>query len=259
MNNNCHVSILLPTIDETTSLEQTIEYLFSCEVPLCELLLIVADRTTPETLAVCNRFQNKYPDTIRIVLQQLPQMGGAFRTGISIARGTHIILMFADLECEPQLLPSMVFEANKDPDAVISASRWLGEGGFEDYPPLKKAMNLVFQRLCAWTFHSSITDFTHGFRLYPEWVLRRTSWIEAGHAFVLEALLFPLIFAVRIKELPTIQRARKEGKRQSRFVAYSRYPFTAARIWFTAFLLHRAPYVSRHEVWIPRPHSLEVR
>src|SRR5882724_5608198 len=106
MNSGPSLSVVIPTIDETDSLAQTVQSLFSCHtLDIREVLLIVAKHTTPGTLAVCRDLLSQYPGRVRVLEQHLPYLGGAFRTGIAVVSGSHIVLMFADLESDPRLVP----------------------------------------------------------------------------------------------------------------------------------------------------------
>jgi glycosyltransferase involved in cell wall biosynthesis len=230
MNSGPSLSVVIPTIDETDSLTQTVQSLLSPHtLGIREVLLIVAKHTTPETLAVCRGLLNEHRGRVRILEQHLPYLGGAFRAGIAAASGSHIVLMFADLESDPCLVPQMASLAATQPEAIISASRWLRKGSFAGYGHVKLILNYFFQWVCALACNSGLTDFTYGFRLYPSAVLQEAIWNETGHAFVLESILKPLLWNVPVCELPAQWIARKEGTKHSRFFAYSRYLITLIR------------------------------
>lgn len=167
---------------------------------------------------------------MEVVKQSLPFLGGAFRAGIEVAKGSHILLMFADLESDLRAVPAMALAAEQDPGAVISASRWLPPGRFIRYGRFKLVLNYCFQRLCALACHCNLTDFTYGFRLYPSTVLQKNTWKETDHAFVLESLLKPLLANVPIREVSAVWMRRRDGRRHCRFRQYSRYLITLAEV-----------------------------
>jgi glycosyltransferase involved in cell wall biosynthesis len=225
------LSVVVPTIDETESLHETVQFLLSCgELNLLEVLLIVAARTTAPTIALCQSFCDQHPTQVRIIRQELPLLGGAFRTGIAAARGSHILLMFADLESDPRLVPAMVSVAHDNADAIISASRWLQKESFSGYGRVKLVLNYCFQKMCAIASSSKLTDFTYGFRLYPATVLKESNWRETGHAFVLETILEPALWNVPIIEVPAKWVARRQGAKHGRFFAYCLYVITLFRV-----------------------------
>ena len=225
------LSVVIPTIDETLSLEETLSFLLHCpDVDILEVLLIVAPHTSRATMAMCESFRARHPDRVRIIPQHAPFLGGAFRTGVTLAHGTHIVLMFADLESDPRLVPSMAAIAQAEPRTIVSASRWIRKSSFSGYGPIKLLLNYCFQKACALASNSTVTDFTYGFRLHPSHVLQHAAWRETGHAFVLESILEPLLWKVPIREVPANWVARREGVKHNRFSAYSRYLITFLRI-----------------------------
>src|SRR5688500_1229799 len=151
------LSIVIPTIDETASLQETLSFLLKCPaLNVSETLLIVAPHTTRETLEVCESFRAKYLRRVRIISQRLPFLGGAFRTGIAAAHATHILLMFADLESDPRLAPAMAAIAKAEPFAIVSASRWIRKGSFTGYGRIKLLLNRCFQKGCALASNSAV-------------------------------------------------------------------------------------------------------
>src|SRR5271166_2512873 len=225
------LSILIPTLDETDSLEETVRALLSNpSAHVREVILIVCQKTTAATLQVCGGLRAKYGERVRIIKQSLPSLGGAFRSGIGAANGSHTLLMFADLESDPRVVPVMVAEAEANPGSVISASRWIRKGGFVRYGCIKLVLNYCFQRLCGAVLNSRVTDFTYGFRLYPSAILKNTEWRETDHAFVLETILGPLLDHVPVYEVPALWSPRRDGTRRSRFRQYLHYIPTLLRI-----------------------------
>jgi len=234
MNPSYQLSILVPTMDERASLRETLESLTvdaELNADILEIILVTCDRTSDETLKTCRELESRYGPRVYKVTQQFGTLGGAFRSGVARARGTHIVTMFADLESDPRLVPKMVSESKAFPDSIISASRWKQGGGFRDYGWFKLILNSSFQRICGFGCKANVSDFTYGFRVYPEAVLKEIPWRETDHAFVVEAILRPHFRKVPIREVAAIWSPRKEGERRPRFRQYLRYVPTVFRAW----------------------------
>jgi glycosyltransferase involved in cell wall biosynthesis len=61
------VSVILPVMDETVSLEKTVKTIISdCGDDILEFIIVVSKKTTSESLAVCDQLRNKYGDRIKI-------------------------------------------------------------------------------------------------------------------------------------------------------------------------------------------------
>ena len=234
MNPSYQLSILVPTIDEGASLRETVETLTGdaeLDSDILEIILVTCDRTSDETLKTCQELKTRYGPRVYTVTQRLGKLGGAFRSGIAEARGSHVVTMFADLESDPRLVPKMVSESKAFPDSIVSASRWKPGGGFRDYGWFKLVLNWLFQRLCGFGCKANVSDFTYGFRVYPAAVLKEIPWRETDHAFVVEAILRPHFRKVPIREVAALWSPRKEGERRPRLKQYLGYVPTVCRAW----------------------------
>jgi len=61
---------------------------------------MTCNQTLDNTLSTCRELESAHKPHVYSVTQQLPMLGGAFRTGIARAQGTHIVTMFAGLESD---------------------------------------------------------------------------------------------------------------------------------------------------------------
>jgi glycosyltransferase involved in cell wall biosynthesis len=125
-------SIIIPVINETTSLRQTVEIILR-EVrreDLRELVIVVCQKTTAESMAVVGQLQQELGDLLVVLQQRRPFIGGALRDAFEIARGSHVLMMASDLETNPADVVRLIGEERKNPSGIVTASRWLGGGAF---------------------------------------------------------------------------------------------------------------------------------
>jgi glycosyltransferase involved in cell wall biosynthesis len=205
------VSVLLPVIDETTSLEKTVEVLLA-ENPktIHEILIVVCKKTTPEARAICQSLEQQYPGLVQVREQVRPFLGGAMRDAFEWAQGTHVLMMASDLETDPSTVKDLIATAASGFD-IVTATRWTKTGGFEGYSPLKFVLNWTFQQLFRMLYGTRLSDLTYGFRIFKiQWV-KSIAWQELRHPFLLETVLKPLRLGARIVEIPTVWRTRTEG------------------------------------------------
>ena len=81
-------TIILPVINETYSLVQTVDaILATSRADLRELLIVVADKTTPQAMAEVERLAAGLEDLIVVHCQELKFLGGAMREAFDLARG----------------------------------------------------------------------------------------------------------------------------------------------------------------------------
>jgi hypothetical protein len=238
-------TIVLPVMNETVSLEQTVEIILRDIRPwLREILIVVCGRTTPEAMAVVNRLSAELGDLVVVHHQKLPFLGGALRECYALARGSHTVLMASDLETEPNDLGKMIEQARNTPWAIVAGSRWLRGGTFAGYLPIKLVANWIFQGFFSVLYGVRLTDLTFGYRVYPTPVIQSIVWEELRHPFLFECLVKPLRLGVPVVEVTTTWRARIEGESQNPFFRNFVYFRTGFKTRFTnpaSLLLPNAP------------------
>jgi hypothetical protein len=212
-------TICLPVINETHSLLKTVDIILS-EVErehIKELLIVVCERTTPESWGAIKKIQNELGDLAVVIRQNLPFWGGAMRDAFAVARGSHFVMMSSDLETNPSDVNRLIEEARRRPCTVVGTSRWLPGGAFHGYSRIKLVCNWIFQRFFTLIFSTHLTDLTFGFRILPTQLVRAVRWEEVRHPFSLECILKLLRLGVPVTEVPTVWKARIEGESQNQF------------------------------------------
>ena len=225
MRQGAVVTVVLPVIDETWSLEDTIRILLEENFSsIKELLIVTASRTTKDSLDTISRLQSAHPTLVRVHQQSLPFLGGALREAFDIASGDFTVLMSSDLETDPHLVKQLINEMNSETYDIVSASRWLHKGSFHDYGVFKKfVINYMFQKVFSFVFGTPLSDMTFGFRIYKTEILRRIKWEELKHAFLFESMVKPLRVGYSVKEVPCRWEPRREGRSHNPFSSYLGY------------------------------------
>jgi hypothetical protein len=212
------LTIVLPVMNETVSLERTVEILErDLSSRILEYIIVVCDRTTAEAMAATERIGRQLGARVVVHKQTLPFLGGAMRESFELAHGSHTVLMASDLETNPNDLVKLVAQAEKTPWAIVAASRWLKKGSFAGYSPLKLVLNWIFQGFFAVLYGKRLTDMTFAYRVYPTVLLKSIRWEELRHAFLFECLIKPLRLGVPVLEVVSSWKARIEGESQNTF------------------------------------------
>ena len=232
-----NVTLLLPAMDETYSLTQTVDTIVeTCDrEDIAEFILLLCERTTEESRRTAEELVRKYSDNYRIYIhdQTLPFVGGAMREGFILAKGSHVVLMSSDLETDPNVIQEFIRLAKEHPDHIITASRWRRGGGFAGYNKIKLVCNLIFERLIAMFYFVDLSDITYAFRIFPSALMKRIKWTELKHPLFLETALKPIRLGVKFIEIPAHWSARTEGQSQNTFFENFNYFKTA---WHNRFL-----------------------
>ena len=212
------VSVILPVMDETVSLKETIRILLEENSrTITEILIVVCKKTTPESIAVCEALERQQPDVVKILWQKLPFLGGAIRDCFDSATGSHVLMMASDLETDPRTVKDLITTAEQGFD-IVTATRWTQKDAFQGYDPLKYRLNWVFQQIIRLLYGTKLSDLTLAFRIFKtEWV-KNIRWEELKHPFLLETILKPMRLGATVAEVPTVWRAREEGVSHNTFL-----------------------------------------
>ncbi len=232
-----NVTILLPAMDETYSLKETVDVIAStCDhKDLAEFILLLCDRTTSESRKTAEKLVKDYKGILPIYIhdQKLPFVGGAIREGIDLAKGSHVVMMSSDLETDPHIIRQFIERSKRHPNRIITATRWKKGGGFEKYNKVKLVCNLIFERAIGFFYFTGLSDLTYAYRIFPTDLMQKINWEELKHPFFLETALKPLRLGVKFQEIPAHWVARTEGVSQNTFFANFKYFKTA---WHNRFL-----------------------
>jgi glycosyltransferase involved in cell wall biosynthesis len=214
MNMFTSVSIIIPALNETYLLRQTVDVILeTCDKnDIKELIIVLCDRTTRECIETAHHIQNNfvtYP--IQIYFQKYPFIGAAYQEAFELAKGSHIIMTAADMDMDPYVICEFIKKSKESPESIVLASRWITGGEFRGYNPLKLVLNFIFQKILDVLFLTTLSDMTYGFRLYPAELMKSIIWEEKKHPFFLETSLKPLRLGTKFIEVPAIWNVRTEG------------------------------------------------
>lgn len=221
-----NLSVVVLVLNETWSLEETVNVLMEENHEMIKetLLVIHPKKTLPASLQSIDKLKKIYPDTIRILEQELPFVGGAVQKGFEGATGEFTIMMSADLETDPHLIKDMVAQIKQDSSIdVVATSRWIEGGGFSGYSFKKKWMNYVFQKIFRTLYFTHLTDMTYGFRLMRTSIIKSIKWNCLNHEVFFETILKPLRLKCKIVEIPAQWLPRQEGESQIRMHYFLKY------------------------------------
>ncbi len=249
MNAFTSASVILPVLNETYSLRQTVDIIeATCARDVGEYVLVVCERTKPESLEVCREIKQMLANRCLLHFQKRPFVGGAIRDGFDLARCSHVVMMSSDLETDPSLVHTLIEKVKVHPDGIATASRWIRGGDFKGYSPVKLVANYVFQKMISVLYGTRLSDLTYAYRIFPRSLVHGIRWEELKHPFFLETAIKPLRLGVSIHEIPAVWRPRTEGESINPFLAN----FTYFRIAITTRFQRRDRIlVSEKNCWRP--------
>lgn len=219
------LSIVMPVLNETWSLEQTVDVLMQeNREAIKEIILVIHPKKTLATsLQSIEKVHKAYPEVISIHDQEKPYVGGAFQKGFELVTGEFTLMMACDLETDPRLVKEMLIKMQDPTIDVVAASRWLPGGSFSGYSFKKKLMNYVFQQIFSTLYLTHLTDMTYAFRMTKTSIIKSIKWTCLNHEIFFETLLKPLRLKCHIIEIPSQWTPRQEGESQIRMHYFIKY------------------------------------
>ena len=212
------VTVVLPVINETSSLRETVEVIFrDAKDRIKEFLIVVCNRTTPEAMMVVEQLQKELGELVVVHRQELPYLGGgprSLRPGARHAR--HYDGQRPGDGPEPGANDDR--RGREEPlghchGVALDRGRRL-----RGYSKIKLICNWIFQRSFSLLYGTHLTDMTYAYRILPTKLVQAIRWEELRHPFLFETVTKPLRLGVPVVGIPVARVARVEGESQNTFM-----------------------------------------
>ncbi len=144
------VTVVLPTLNERGNLERLLPELtrvLESRVTHCFEIIVVDDGSTDGTRELVSEYSRRDP-RVRLVARESRGLAGAIAEGVRRARGEIVVVMDADLQHPPEVVPRLV-EAVRNGADIAVASRYERGGGVEGWSLYRLVVSLG-ATLLAW-------------------------------------------------------------------------------------------------------------
>lgn len=206
------LSVVVPCYNEQESLPELIRRLSDvCQAyaePGYEIVLI-DDGSRDQTRTLIQEFADKRSDIVGVFLSRNHGHQLALTAGLRICRGARILIIDADLQDPPELLPDMMALMDEGADVVYGKrTERKGESAF------KLATAHVFYRLLNRLIDVDIPNDTGDFRLMSRRALNTLNEMPEQHRFIRG-----MVSWIGYRQVPI------EYAREARFAGETKYPF----------------------------------
>lgn len=211
MNGFSGLSVVIPTIDEIEDIREVVSVIISSckKEDICDITLVYAPFSEKSFIDHLHSLVSQFPDTkINIICQKGKGVGNAVREGIELSKGSHIVMIGADMENDPSDLAVMAELSKKHPSSIITGSRKLIKDGFSEYPKSKILLNFAFQFILKVLFRTKGSDVTYLFQSTPVNIIKEHEFV-CPEAFVLELALL-----AETERIPSVEFPSKVYRRQ---------------------------------------------
>jgi dolichol-phosphate hexosyltransferase len=205
------LSILMPVYNEevrvATAVKQALDVTYPCPVEL----VIVDDGSRDGTAEVLGRFDD--PRVVAVTHKRNQGKGAAIRTAAGAATGDFMVIFDADLEYDPQEIPSLLAPVLDGRAEVVFGNRSFGSHSSFSYWYVlgNKAVTTAANMM----FNCYIGDLETCFKLMPLALYRSLEIKSKGFGMEAEVTGKLLRRGIRPYEVPISYRARtrEEGKK----------------------------------------------
>jgi glycosyltransferase involved in cell wall biosynthesis len=159
------LSIIIPCFNEKNTIEKILSKISSLNIPEWEKeIIIVDDNSTDGTREILKRYENTF---IIIYHEKNRGKGSGVKTGLQKSTGDYILIQDADLEYNPEEIPSLLVKLTNDPKVVVYGSRNLQN---------KDRKMMMIPRLGVWLitkefnllFGTKLTDLWTCYKIFPK-------------------------------------------------------------------------------------------
>jgi len=208
------LSIIIPVYNELSTIEEIVSRVKKVRLPrLSKEIIIVDDASTDGTKKNLTRLKKKIPSLKILYHQKNRGKGAAVRTGLAKATGDYVLIQDADLEYDPQDIPSLLRPIQEGKAVVVYGSRFTGEhrNMFFWHMLGNKFLSLATNIL----YNTTLSDMEVCYKLLPRSLAKNISLKEDRWGFDPEVTAKILKRGVRIYEVPITYAGREfsEGKK----------------------------------------------
>jgi dolichol-phosphate mannosyltransferase len=233
------ISIVIPAYNEEDVIDDTIHSLASAMdgSGLSYELRVVDDGSKDGTWHKLELLREVHPNLRPIKNTGPGGFGMAVRAGLDTFEGDGVIIVMADGSDSPHDILAYARALEEGYDCAFG-TRFSGETIVADYPPVKRILNRMGNRLIAWLTNCRYDDFTNGFKGYRRWVMETMQpLVSADFNLTVELSIKAVQSGAKFKIIPNEWRQRAGGVSKFHVARLGpRYLLTIAYCMIQAYL-----------------------
>lgn len=212
-----HTSVVIPTYNEADNIGTLLDRLSAALTEPTEIIFV--DDSSDETPQVIEKEAQDRPIPIEVLHREEPTggLGGAVVEGIRRARGRWVVVMDADLQHPPELMPTLPATGEKTGADLVVASRYVAGGSRAGLSGRYRLMVSSMSTLLAKTIFlrrlRGVSDPMSGFFAIRRDVVTPEALHPLGYKILLELIV--RVRPRRVAEVPYVFGERHAGDSKS--------------------------------------------
>ena len=230
------VSIIVPTFREAPNIRPLVERVFAAmnQMDRGAELILVDDNSKDGSEAIAEALSERYPVRL-IVRREARGLSSAVLTGFQEARFDRFVVLDADLQHPPEVIPTMLDRLDQGSCDFVIGTRYSGEGTIVEQWPLLRRIGSSVATLLARPL-MPVSDPMSGFFALHRGVWERAEALNPiGYKIALE--LYVKCRCAKPAEVPIHFATRAAGKSKLTFGEQVRYLLHLGRLYRFRFPL----------------------
>lgn len=198
------VSVIIPTMNEALNIRHVFPYI----PQFVDEVVVIDGNSKDNTIEEILKFRKD----AKIIKEEIcAGKGSALKRGFETATGDLIIMMDADGSHNPNEMHRLIEPVLNGYD-VSKGSRLLPGGGSDDFTLFRRFGNRIFVLMTNTLYGSHYTDLCYGYRAFKREAVKKMCCKSNGFEIETEQSILMLKAGLKIKEIPSFEAERKNGK-----------------------------------------------
>ena len=224
------ISVVIPTLREAENIPVVVERASAALAGRSFEIIIVDDNSRDGTVEVVAKLAERLP--VKLIVREVKKDGlsGAVLLGLGQARGKTLVVMDADLQHPPEVIPQLVDAITVGGAHFSLGSRYVPGGGVANTWSTFRRLNSYVATLLARPFARGVNDPMSGFFAISRDAFERGEFIApTGYKIALE--LIAKCHVGEVKEVPIRFGLRERGKSKLTMKEQFRYLEHLSRLY----------------------------
>ena len=213
---NDTISLIVPTYNEHDNIVPLVECINRALPPRNYEILFIDDNSADGTAELASSLSAKYPVRV-IVRKDKKGLASAVVDGLGQASGDVVVVMDADLQHPPEVIPELLKAIEKDADITV-ASRYVAGGGCQGWSLPRRVISkgAIFLAHLLLPATRRVSDPMSGFFAFRRDVVKDARLNPSGFKILLEILMMGKFSSVAEVPFIFVTRERGESKLNAR-------------------------------------------
>jgi dolichol-phosphate mannosyltransferase len=205
------ITVVIPTYNEHKNLEILIPQLLEMKRYI-EKIILVDDGSNDGTIELLQNYRKKHNGLIILIERgRRLGVGTAILEGIRTARTKYVLTIDADLNHPVSAIPNFIKQADEKRWDIIIGSRYINGGAYLNGDNIRKAIDLLGNKIVKNVLGLPFNDVTSGFKLAKRDVILKCNITDKRGEWNISAINRAYRMGASITEIPVEFQPRKIG------------------------------------------------